>query len=208
MASTVRYFVRGLSTSSSMQKLIMPPVHVFGVEGRYATALYSAASKLKNLEAIEKDMNTIRDTLAKDVRLREFCMNPSLQRSVKAREFAKVLDKLKVNPPTKNTYVLLAENGRLDRINVLLDKFAQIMSAHRGEVPCVVRTAKALDKATEQELRTALTGFLKPNQKLQLTLELDPSLIGGMVVSIGDRFVDMSIARKIRIYREAMEQPL
>ncbi|KAA0195015.1 H transporting ATP synthase O subunit, partial [Fasciolopsis buskii] len=200
--------IRRFATSPSLQKLVLPPVQVFGVEGRYATALYSAASKLKTLDAVEKDMNTVRDTLAKDARLREFCVNPSLQRSTKVTEFSKVLDKLKLNPQTKNMFVLLAENGRLSRISVVLDKFAQIMSAHRGEVSCVVRTAKALDRSTEQELRSALNDFLKPGEKLSLTLELDPSLIGGMVVSIGDRFVDMSIARKVRIYRDALEQPL
>ncbi|VDP90267.1 unnamed protein product [Echinostoma caproni] len=185
-----------------------PPIQVFGVEGRYATALYSAASKSKTLDTVEKDLNTIRDTLAKDVRLREFCVNPSLQRAAKVTEFGKVLDKLKANPQTKNMFITLAENGRLARINVVLDKFAQIMSAHRGEVACVVRTAKALDRTMEQELRTALNEFLKPGEKLHLTLQTDPTLIGGMVVSIGDRFVDMSIARKVRTYREALEQPL
>ncbi|THD22600.1 Mitochondrial ATP synthase subunit OSCP subunit [Fasciola hepatica] len=200
--------IRRFSTSPSLQKLVLPPVQVFGVEGRYATALYSAASKMKTLDAVEKDLNTIRDTLAKDARLREFCVNPSLQRATKVIEFAKVLDKLKVNPQTKNMLVTLTENGRLGLISAVLEKFAQIMSAHRGEVTCVVRTAKTLDRTTEQELRTALNEFLKPGEKLNLTLELDPSLIGGMVVSIGDRFVDMSIARKVRTYREALEQPL
>ncbi|KAF6778230.1 hypothetical protein AHF37_02425 [Paragonimus kellicotti] len=200
--------VRRLSTSVPLGKLTLPPVQVFGVEGRYATALYSAASKSKTLDAVEKEMNIIRDQLTKDVRLREFCVNPSLQRATKVVEFAKALDKLKISSLTKNLFVVLAENGRLARINVLLNKFAQIMSAHRGEISCVVKTAKPLDKATEQDLRTALNGFLKPGEKLQLTLELDPSLIGGMVVSIGDRYVDMSIARKVRTYREVMEQPL
>ncbi|TPP66918.1 Oligomycin sensitivity-conferring protein [Fasciola gigantica] len=57
---------------------------------------------MKTLDVVEKDLNTIRDTLAKDARLREFCVNPSLQRATKVIEFAKVLDKLKVNPQTKN----------------------------------------------------------------------------------------------------------
>ncbi|KAA3670218.1 F-type H+-transporting ATPase subunit O, partial [Paragonimus westermani] len=81
-----------------------PPVQVFGVEGRYATALYSAASKSGKLEAVEKEMNILRDQLAKDVHLREFCVNPSLQRATKVVEFAKVLDKLKITTLTKNMF--------------------------------------------------------------------------------------------------------
>ncbi|VDQ17568.1 unnamed protein product [Trichobilharzia regenti] len=68
--------------------------------------------------------------------------------------------------------VTLAENGRLPKINSVIDKFNQIMTAHRGEVSCTVRTAKPLDKTSESELRNALSGFLKPGEKLQLTLEV------------------------------------
>jgi F-type H+-transporting ATPase subunit O len=45
---------RGISSSSVAQQLVKPPVQVFGIEGRYACALYSAASKQKSLEAVEK----------------------------------------------------------------------------------------------------------------------------------------------------------
>ncbi|CAH8534284.1 unnamed protein product [Schistosoma turkestanicum] len=200
--------VRRLSTSTSKLTLVQPPIQVFGVEGRYATALYSAATKQKSLDKIDKDLQLIKTTFEKDTKLREFCRNPSLQRIMKVNGISQVLDKLKVNEATKNTFVVLAENGRLSKISSVIEKFEQIMTAHRGEVSCIVRTAKPLDKTSENDLRNALGGFLKPGEKLNLTLETDPSLIGGMVVSIGDRFVDMSIARKIRSLRQIIEQPI
>ncbi|CAL8069115.1 unnamed protein product [Calicophoron daubneyi] len=148
-----------------------PPIQVFGVEGRYATALYSAASKSKVLDNVEKDLKLVRETLSKDAPFREFCANPTLQRSAKVTAISQALDKMKVTPQTKNMFVILTENGRLSRINTVLDKFDQLMSAHRGEVHCVVRTAKALDRSAENELRAALNEFLKPGEKLQLTME-------------------------------------
>ncbi|CAI2731608.1 unnamed protein product [Schistosoma spindalis] len=200
--------VRRLSTSTPVLALIQPPIQVFGLEGRYASALYSAATKQKALDKIEKDIQLIKNTLKTDVKLHEFCLDPSLQRSTKIHGINQALNKLKVNEATKNLFVILAENGRLSKINSVIDKFEQIMTAYRGEVSCTVRTAKPLDKTSENELRNALNGFLKPGEKLQLTLKVDPSIIGGMIVSIGDRFVDMSIARKIRSLREIMEQPI
>lgn len=44
--------------------------------------------------------------------------------------------------------------------------------------------------------------FLKGNETIQLTAKVDPSLIGGMVVSIGDKYVDMSVASKVKKYTE------
>jgi F-type H+-transporting ATPase subunit O len=55
-----------------------------------------------------------------------------------------------------------------------------------------------LDEATKKELQEALKGFLKSNETLLMTTSVDPNLLGGMVVSIGDKYVDMSIATKVK----------
>ncbi|VDL98041.1 unnamed protein product [Schistocephalus solidus] len=185
-----------------------PPTQFFGLEGRYATALYSAAVKSKNLEAVEKDMTQLHRTLEKDTRLREFCTDPTVKRHLKVEAFKNVLAKLKFSSQSTNMLLVLAENGRLGRLAKVLDTFRQIMTSHRGEVSCVVTTANPLDKAVERELMTALGGFLEPGHKLNLHLKVDPDIIGGMIVSIGDKYVDMSILRKIRSYRTVLEQPV
>jgi len=80
------------------------------------------------------------------------------------------------------------------------------MSAHRGEVQCEVTTAKALDDASLKEVTAAIQSFLKSGQKMNIATKVDPSIIGGMVVSIGDKYVDMSIAKKIKLYTKVMEE--
>ncbi|GFO12369.1 ATP synthase subunit o, mitochondrial, partial [Plakobranchus ocellatus] len=107
---------------------------------------------------------------------------------------------------TTNLFVTLAENGRINKTPQVLSSFSKIMSAHRGEVVCSVVTAKALDEASMKELRAALQGFLKKGQSLQLQTEVDPALIGGMKVTIGDRYVDMSMASKIKTYTNLIKQ--
>ncbi len=56
-----------------------------------------------------------------------------------------------------------------------------------------------------KELDSALRAFLKPGQKLMLQTRVDPSIIGGMVVSIGDKYVDMSLASKIKKYTNVLQ---
>ncbi|VDD84007.1 unnamed protein product [Mesocestoides corti] len=186
----------------------VPPTQFFGVDGRYSTALYSAAIKSKTLETVEKDLLKLRDTLAKDAKLRQFCHDPTIKRHSKVQSFGNVLNKLGLSKQTGNMLLILAENGRLNLIDKVIDTFEQIMTSHRGEVACVVTTAKPLDRTTEREVAAALEAFLERGQKLNLSLKVDPELIGGMVVSIGDKYVDMSILRKLRSYRAVLEQPV
>jgi F-type H+-transporting ATPase subunit O len=53
-----------------------------------------------------------------------------------------------------------------------------------------------------KEVETAIAGFLKAGQKSLISYKVDESLIGGLVVSIGDKYVDMSMASKIKKYEE------
>nr|ADV36665.1 H+ transporting ATP synthase O subunit [Antheraea yamamai] len=194
--------VRSLSTSAATAQLIKPPVQVFGLEGRYASALYSAAYKNKALEIVEKELTQFQQSLRTDAKLKEFIINPTLKRNLKAEALKHVATKTNLSATTSNLLGALAENGRLSKLDTIINAFKIMMAAHRGEVTCEVITAKPLDQAQRQSLEAALKKFLKGNETIQLTAKVDPSLIGGMVVSIGDKYVDMSVASKVKKYTE------
>ncbi|XP_028175958.1 ATP synthase subunit O, mitochondrial [Ostrinia nubilalis] len=194
--------VRSLSTSSAAAQMVKPPVQVFGMEGRYASALYSAASKSKSLDAVEKELVSFQKSIKTDAKLKEFLINPTLKRSLKVDALKHLSTKTNLSATTGNLLGLMAENGRLGKLDTVINAFKIMMAAHRGEVTCEVITAKPLDQAQKQNLEAALKKFLKANETLQLTAKVDPSLIGGMVVSIGDKYVDMSVASKVKKYTE------
>lgn len=110
-----------------------------------------------------------------------------------------------MNPATANLMTLLAENGRLGKINQVINLYKLIMAANRGEIVCEVITAKPLDADTKSKLESALKGFLKKGQTILLTTKVDPSIIGGMIVSVGDKYVDMSIASKVKKYTDIIQ---
>ena len=72
-----------LSTQSVATKMVKPPVPMFGIGGRYATALYSAASKKNKLEQVDKNLKTLLELHEKDVKFRDFLLNPLIKVSVK-----------------------------------------------------------------------------------------------------------------------------
>lgn len=69
-----------LSTqTAAASKMVKPPVPMFGVDGRYATALYSAASKKNKLDAVDKNLKTLLGLQQKDTKFREFLINPLIK---------------------------------------------------------------------------------------------------------------------------------
>ncbi|KAB0355390.1 hypothetical protein FD755_021898 [Muntiacus reevesi] len=228
--------VRCFSTSvvRPFAKLVRPPVQIYGIEGRYATALYSAASKQNKLEQVEKellrvglcsvlDLRWLRQLLGcsqtqqpdwetrqilKEPKMAASLMNPYIKRSVKVKSLSDMTAKEKFSPLTSNLINLLAENGRLNNTPAVISAFSTMMSVHRGEVPCTVTTASPLDEATLTELKTVLKSFLSKGQVLKLEVKIDPSIMGGMIVRIGEKYVDMSAKTKIQKLSRAMREIL
>lgn len=83
-----------MSTSSAAAQLVKPPVQVFGLEGRYASALYSAASKSKSLDAVEKELSQFQKSIKSDPKLKEFIINPTLKRNLKVDALKHVASKV------------------------------------------------------------------------------------------------------------------
>lgn len=201
------------------------PLQLFGLEGRYATALYTASTKLKQLESVESELNQVQAAIKTNAKLREAIVSPIINAAVLERTLKEVGTAAKLSPATTNLLVLLAENRRLKKIDGVINAFRQIMSAHRGEVVCEVTTARPLDGAQRKQLEEVLRvsyphvmsnrvklwltlhfaifqKFIKPNETIFLNAKVDPAVIGGMVISIADKYVDMSVATKVKKYTE------
>lgn len=114
--------------------MVKSPLQVFGLEGRYAQALYSAATKMKSLDNVEKDLIKFQGTMKADTKLREFIKDPTYKREIKSNALKAVGQKMSLQSATTNLLSTLAENGRLNRLNSVINAFKMIMAAHRGEV--------------------------------------------------------------------------
>jgi len=104
----------------------------------------------------------------------------------------------KYSETTKNFFIVLAENSRLAETTKIIDAYQSIMTASRGEVPVTVISAKELDPKTLAQLKTSLGKFLDPNQKLIISNKVNPSILGGLMIEIGnDKTIDLSVASKL-----------
>jgi len=197
--------VRQFSSSAASSQLVKAPIQLHGVEGRYAHALYSAASKSGCLEATETELVGIQEKLKTDAALNQFFNDPSIKKKVKVDAIGSTMASLGVSAITTNLIGALAENSRLGRANGIINAYSKIMSAHRGEVSCSITTAKTLDKKTMKTLMASLQKFVGEGKTLLVTSTIDPALLGGMVVNVDEYFIDLSIASKIKKISQSLQ---
>ncbi|TPX72431.1 hypothetical protein SpCBS45565_g00698 [Spizellomyces sp. 'palustris'] len=174
------------------------PLALHGIEGRYATALYSAAQKKGALESVESELVKLRATLDKDPKTKTLLESPLVDKKAK-KSIVQSLVQGRVSEITRNFFDLLAENGRLDQTSKILGAFEQLMAAYRREVPVTVISAKELDAKTSRQLQGILqkSNLLDKDAKLILTNKIDPNILGGLVIDFGDKTIDLSVSSKI-----------
>jgi len=202
MAASTKLAMITRTMCSAAGATVKAPIQLFNLEGRYATALYSAATKLKQLDQAEKELVEIQRAIATNKLLHDVIVSPIINRKILETTFREIGAQAKLSTTTTNLLILLAENGRLKKLNGVVNSFRQIMSAHRGEVVCEVITAKPLEAAQRKQLEDVLRKFIKSNETIHLKTDVDPALLGGLVVSIGDKYVDMSVATKVKRYTD------
>ncbi|XP_004925896.1 ATP synthase subunit O, mitochondrial isoform X2 [Bombyx mori] len=182
-----------------------PPIPVFGVEGRYVSALYSAAAQKNQLDDVEKHLQILNKELLKP-KMIDFIETCVINSAAKAKMLKQVANEAGMPDTAINFLELVAENGRLKLLRKMINKFLAVMVAHRNEALCEVITAQPLDDSTRKILMDALKKFVKEGKNIQLTEKVDPSIMGGMIVGIEDKHIDMSIARKIQMYTDILKQ--
>ncbi|KPM35316.1 hypothetical protein AK830_g11261 [Neonectria ditissima] len=176
------------------------PVAVFGVDGTYATALYTAAVKTSSLDTTASAITSLGALFEKDPKLATILKAPTLSDADKSAIVAELAKQAGATTETvKNFLNTLAENNRLGILPGVVDKFATLISAARGEVEVTVTSAQALDRRTLGRLETAVSksAYIGAGQKLKVTNTVNPDIVGGLVVEIGDRTIDLSVSARI-----------
>lgn len=193
-----RAFSHSARVLQQQEHIIRPPVQVSGVEGKYASALYSSGVKEKNLDKLEKEMNQVKSIYDTNQDFKLFVENPMLNKQKKKDAVQAVLKSQGISQQTQNFCGVLAEGGRLNKLPAIVQSFDTIMRAHRNELQVEVASAEPLNKTQEQALNSALQKFATSGQKLNITFTVKPNLIGGLVLTVGDKYIDLSMFSRIK----------
>ncbi|KAK7920359.1 hypothetical protein PG985_008381 [Apiospora marii] len=187
------------SYAAAAAQEVRPPVAVYGLDGTYASALYTAAVKSSSLDPTAKALSNLANLVEKDAKLATILNTPTLSDADKTAIVAELQKTAGSSETVKNFLETLAHYNRLSILKGVSEKFAQLMAASRGEVEMTVRSATQLDSRTLSRLETAVakSQYVGQGKKIKLTNEVNPDIVGGLVVEIGDRTIDLSVSSKI-----------
>ena len=175
-----------------------------GLAARYAGALYDLASEADAVDAVLADFDATAKMIESSDDLSRLITSPVLGRQDQTAAMTAVLEKAGANPLTVKFIGAVAQNGRLFALDRIMQNFAELVAKKRGQISAEIVSAVALDDE-RQKLVQDTVAKIAGSDKLSLSMRVDPSLIGGLVVRIGSRMIDTSIKTKLNRLEAAMK---
>mmetsp|Transcript_31536 Transcript_31536/g.52066 ORF Transcript_31536/g.52066 Transcript_31536/m.52066 type:complete len:209 (+) Transcript_31536:104-730(+) len=173
-----------------------PLVDLHGLHARYANATYVAASKAGTLDAVESELLALQQTAKSNETFANFLENPLIGRNDKVAQVTALLGK-KTTLTTLNLMTTLAGNARLNELDKIATTYTKLMKAKRGQVEATIISAEPLTKAQTDAVQKAMKSQAGASGEIMLTTKVDPNILGGLQVQIGDQFLDLSVSSKI-----------
>jgi F-type H+-transporting ATPase subunit delta len=177
---------------------------VSGVAGRYATALFELAREQKSVDAVKADLDRFEAMIADSADLDRLVRSPVFTPEAQARALAAVLDKAGITGTAANFLKVLTSNRRLFAVRDVLKAFRALVARFKGEASADVTVAEPLSDKNLDSLKTALKAVT--GKDVALNVNIDPSIIGGLIVKLGSRMVDSSLRTKLNSIKHAMKE--
>jgi F-type H+-transporting ATPase subunit delta len=175
-----------------------------GVAGRYASALFELADAAKALDQVAQDLGTLKRLLGESADLARLIASPVIGREVQTKALLAVLDAAAIGGLTRRFVGTVAANGRARELPAMAAAYLGELARRRGETSAVVTSAVPLTETQMRQLSDALRGVLG-GTKVSIDAQVDPDVLGGLVVKVGSRLFDSSIRNKLQRLQLAMK---
>merc|ERR1719183_745728 len=195
----------GVRAMSSAAKTAKAPAQTFGISGRYASALWQHANSVGALETVEKDLANITQAMT-NATFARFVKDPCISRKAKGDAMAQAV--AGADETTRKLAAVLCENGRLNEITNVIKDYSALMRAHRKEIEVTITSAEQLDAEDMTEIKDALGNLKQSGESFIISEKVDSSLLGGIIVQMGDKYVDLSTIKRIREIERLLQEPV
>lgn len=174
-----------------------------GLADRYASALYAHAEDTKSLDAVVAEMQGLGQMIDRSADFRRLLESPLIDVHTATKAATAVLEQEGFSKPVRDFVGVVTANRRLGALRDIVHAFAALVAERRGIVTAHVASAHPLSDVQRQQLRARLieAGYGNVN----ILEQVEPDLLGGLVVKIGARLYDTSLKSRLQRLQYAMK---
>jgi F-type H+-transporting ATPase subunit delta len=174
------------------------------VARRYAKALFALGVKEKAADTFGKDLAGLAGAMDAAPELLTLFKSPSFNAQEKKSVLNSVVGKLSMAPLSVNFLSVLADKGRLDCLPDIQKIYAELLDETSGVVRGKLTTAMELPAKRQKDIKAQLEK--KTGRKLVLEFGVDPAILGGIVLRVGDKVLDASLRSQLQLLKEQIKR--
>ena len=168
---------------------------------KYATAIFELAQEENKLDAYDKDLAKVRADVFAIPEAVKFFQNPLVPQQAKKDLLVRAFDK-EISATAMNFLMLLVDKKRIGVFNEIYDIFTSLKNKAQGILIADVTSAFPLSKKQQDQLTRKLSTLT--GRKVKVRTHKDTSILGGLIVKIGDKRIDGSAAGRLRALQASM----
>jgi len=166
---------------------------------RYAQAIFDLAIENNQVEPWGEDLAVVAEAFS-DAEFSALLKHPDMSAVAKMEATATVL--AGVNPLIRNLVDLLVSKNSVDAIPGVHSGYTELLDAHLGRQRVEITTAVPLESAEEERINAFVKDLVR--RDVVLTTKVDESILGGLVIQIGDRLLDGSTKARLESLRNTL----
>jgi len=163
---------------------------------RYARSLFQASLKVKCATEVEHDLQALATIYRENRELPVLLASPSIGNAKRRAILFAIGDKVGFCEMTRRFIDVLLEKSRLEVLPAIPERFHRLYREHEGEVEVTVQTAVPVSDPMKQQIADSIAK--KSGKKPVVTYQVNPAIIGGIVIQYPDHILDGSLARKVQ----------
>ena len=165
----------------------------------YAQALFQIAQAEGALEQVEDELFRFARILENETRLREAITDPALPPERRGEMIQELLQN-KATPVTINIISFIVQQGRARELPKIFDSLVALAAEERRKAIAEVRSAVPLDEQQRDRVKQAIESAT--GKQVELKVLVDPTVIGGLLVRVGDQVFDGTVRRRLQMAKE------
>jgi F-type H+-transporting ATPase subunit delta len=173
------------------------------VAKRYAKAMYEIAKEHNKISEFQEEFTRVTQAIRGDEQVVKFLNHPNLHSSKKIHLLHDILQG-KVSEIVLNAISVLVENNRINILQAIIDDFTKIADEALGQAKAILYSPVQLSQSELNDIQKKFSSITKKTIRLETVV--DPSLLGGIQVKIGDRLFDGSLANQLNRLTKTLEQ--